>query len=149
MSPVFSQWYRSLILLIYFILQTLSSFLQQVTLTDSMMEKLSTEIQKEDIYLLAFKLGISHQEVDRTFTKKCTDKISIKKAILDVLQTWLRGQSSPQEAYTALREAMKHPDVKLNMIVTETLDCPTTKPPAKRKRKSNPKESTDGKEPQS
>ena len=93
-----------------------------MALTDDMMEKLSTEIPKENIDSLSFKLGILPQDVGQAFIRNCSDTLTIRKAVYDVLHDWFRGQSNPKEAYSALHEAMTHPDVKLKMIAAETLD---------------------------
>ena len=90
------------------------------------------------------KLGILPQDIGKAFIKNCSGTLTIRKAINEVLHDWFRGQNSSEEAYTTLREALKHPDVGLNLIATETFDSPTTKTYVKPKRKSSLKQSTFG-----
>ena len=87
-------------------------------LVDHHLEKLSTRLNKEEIYRLGRKLGIPSRQIDASFMKFCSSE---KDAILHILSRWLKRQNSREEAYLVLGDAMIHPDVRLNLIAKEVL----------------------------
>ena len=87
-------------------------------LCDTLLELLSTQLTKDDIYRLASKLDISQEDVEASFANFCTNE---KLAIHDILDTWLTRQDSRAEAYQKLVKAMIHPDIGLNLIAREVL----------------------------
>ena len=85
---------------------------------DAHLEKVSGRLNKEEMYRLGQKLGISSRQMDASFMKFCSSE---NDAILHILSRWLKRQNSREEAYLALGDAMIHPDVGLNLITKEVL----------------------------
>ena len=59
--------------------------------------------------------------VDSILSKHSTN---ISEPVFDILTYWLNKQNSPEEAFIKLGEALIHPDVGLNLIAREVLNCP-------------------------
>ena len=59
--------------------------------------------------------------VDSTLAKHST---STPGPVYDILMTWFNRQSSREEAFIKLGEALIHPDVGLNLIAREVLNYP-------------------------
>ena len=101
--------------------QTSSIYKGSKELQNDQIKTLSQRLHKDDMYRLAPKLNISIETVDSTFAKYCTNT---NEAIKEILHSWLKRQTSREDAYVKLGEALIHPDVGLNLVAREILDYP-------------------------
>ena len=101
--------------------QTSSVYKGNKELQNYHIKNLSQRLHKDDMYRLAPKLNISIVTVDSTFAKYCTNT---NEAIKEILHSWLKRQTSREDAYVKLGEALIHPDVGLNLVAREILDYP-------------------------
>ena len=69
---------------------------------------------------LSFQLGVSSQEVNRSYAKRCTDRAAVTAANHDILNDWRNRQNSQEEAYNLMGKALIRAGLKL--IAREVLN---------------------------
>ena len=103
-------------------------------LTDDIMEWLSQRLSRDDMEHLANELDISPHYFS-CLAEHCQQ--CEFQSTNNILRNWLRYQTSREEAYILMGNALRHPDVGLNLIAREVLDYPPAKQRSK-KGKSQP-----------